>query len=78
MPKVKPLAVDPRSIVLRTSIARQGYLNASECARDKGMAISTLHKRMNHPGTMTLDEFYGITKGNLTNEELAIMAGGGR
>lgn len=77
MPKVKALAVDQRSIILRTVEARRGFTCHTELARESGMKETTMRKRFREPGTMTLDEAYRVTKGNITPEEaLQLLRGG--
>lgn len=78
MPKVKPLAVDQRRVVLRTIEARMACDSHSELARRTGMAISTLTRKFREPGTLTLDEVYRITGGDITADEALTLLKGGR
>lgn len=69
MPKIKPLAIDQRTVILKTAEARQGYRNHSDMARSIGMKTSTLTKRFRLPGTATLDEIRAMVGGVLTADE---------
>ena len=77
MPKIKRLGVDRRKTVLKTVEARRGFDNHTALAKECGMKVSTMQKRYREPGTMTLDEVYRITKGNITAEEALILVNGG-
>ena len=78
MPKIKPLAIDQRIVILKTAEARQGFRSHSEMARRIGMKVSTLGKRFREPGTITLDELARMTGGTLTADEALQLIGGGK
>ena len=78
MPRIKPLHIDNRIVILKTAEARQGYRNHSDMARHTGMAVSTINKRFREPGSITLDELARMTRGSLTAEEALQLIGGGR
>ena len=76
MPKIKPLAIDQRIVILKTAEARQGFRSHSDMARRIGMKTSTLTKRFRLPGTATLDEIRAMVGGVLTADEALQLIGG--
>ena len=68
MPRIRK-EVDPRTVILRTAEARQGFRSHAETARNTGMKTATLQKRFRLPGTMTLDELRAVVGGVLTADE---------